>query len=99
MKLQNAIYPTDEQKIKLCEEIKLPIFFFHMCSSVIIRKDDVDYIVKDRWKNVYCSDETNIKNLNDKELYIISYSLLHRIRRHDLSENVIFVGDNIIIQI
>ena len=99
MKLQNPIYVNDEQRSELLKEIKLPVSFFHICSTVILRKEGVDYIIKDRWKNPYCSDEQNIKNLIDKDLYIISYLFLNRIHRQMLLEKTILVGDNIIIEI
>lgn len=98
MKLQNATYIDSVKLNEYFKDLKITISLFHCCSSIIIRKDDVDYILKDRWRDPYISNERNIESLACKEFHIISKPLLTRIIKHMKIEDIFFVGDNLIIE-
>ena len=98
MKLNNAVYVSDKERVAVVKELNLTLNIIHQCSSLVVRKDDVDYILKDRWRDPYISNERNIEVLARKEFHIISKPLLIRINKRIKLNDVFFVGDNLIIE-
>ena len=99
MKLQNLVYVNDKQRKELIKELNLTLNIIHQCSSLVVRKDDVDYILKDRWQDPFISKEENIKTLSNKDFLIVSRQLLMRINGYCRHGVVIYPGDNLIIQL
>lgn len=98
MKLNNPIYVSNNERVKFIKELNLTLNIIHQCSCLIIRKDNVDYILKDRWEDPYISKEENIKTLYSKDFLIVSRQLLMRINGYCRHGEVIYPGDNLIIQ-
>ena len=99
MKLQNPIYASDKERLEFIEKLNISVSAFHSCSSIVIRQNDIDYILKDRWQDPYISNDRNLDALSQKEFYIISKRFLVRINRHVRLSEIINVGDNVIIEI
>lgn len=98
MKLNNAIYVSDKERVAFVKELNLTLNIIHQCSSLVVRKDDADYILKDRWEDPFISKEENIKTLSNKDFLIVSRQLLMRINGYCRHGEVIYPGDNLIIQ-
>lgn len=98
MKLNNAVYVSDKERVAFVKELNLTLNIIHRCSSLVVRKDDVDYILKDRWEDPFISKEENIKTLSNKDFLIVSKQLLARINEYCRRGEVIYSGDNLIIQ-
>lgn len=98
MKLQKPVYVNDKQRKELIKELNLTLNIFHVCSCLVIRKDNIEYVLKDRWRNPYESDIINLDILCEKDFLIISKNLLSRINDYCRNGEVIYPGDNIIVQ-
>ena len=98
MKLNNATYVTNDERLAFVKELNLTLNIIHQCSCLVVRKDNVDYILKDRWEDPFISKEENIKALSNKYFLIISRQLLTRINGYCRHGEVIYPGDNLIIQ-
>ena len=100
MKLNDAIYATEEERQNLFKELNISALLIHQCSTVVIRKDDINYIIKDRWRNPYDIDENNIKAIIDNRVFnIISKSLLTMLLNRITYSDLLDLGDNLIIEI
>lgn len=98
MKLNNAVYVSDKERVDFIKELNLTLNIIHRCSCLVVRKNDVDYILKDRWEDPFMSKEDNLKSINKHDFLIVSRQLLVRINGYCRHGEVIYPGDNLIIQ-
>lgn len=98
MKVNNPVYVTDKERIAFVKELNLTLNIIHLCSRLVVRKDNIDYVLKDRCRNPYTSDIINLDILSEKDFLIISKDLLSRINGYCRHGEVIYPGDNLIIQ-
>lgn len=98
MKVLEAEYATLEKTKELFNlfnsEIKT---LFHKFSVIIIQLNGINYIVKDKWKDIYKTDEWNLEYILDKDFRIIDNKLLTRSIYLLKTSSLFNIGENIII--
>lgn len=103
MKLVNPSYVNDAQRKEFIKELNLELNLtlniFHLCSSIVVRKDNTDYVLKDRWQSPYATDKTNLGILSEKDFLIVSRQLLSRVTECCRYGEIIYNRDNLIIEI
>ena len=97
MKLTNVRYATVEEQSKLLTELKIKIGIVQKCSCLVIRKDDTDIIFKDRWRDPFISNEENINVICKRNFLVVSRQLLARMQLTKADEQLIQVGDSLLI--
>ena len=97
MKLTNVRYATVEEQSKLLTELKIKAGIVQKCFCLVIRKDDTDIIFKDRWHDQFISNEENINVICKRDFLVISRQLLARMRLTKADEQLIQVGDSLLI--
>lgn len=97
MKLADAYYASNEEREKLYKELNITLNVIHCCSCLVVRKNDMNIILKDRWHDPYKSDEENIRTVCDKDFLVISRQLLTRANKYCRNSEVIYAGDNLLI--
>ena len=98
MKLNNAIYATNEQREELLKELNIHFSIINLCSMLIIRKNKHNYIIKDRWYDPFRSVEENLEVIKKYNFMIISKTFFKRIQAFIDKHSFIQSGDKLIIE-
>lgn len=98
MKVLEAEYATFEKTKELFELFNVDVkAVFHKFSVIIIQIGGVNYVIKDKWKDSYKTDEWNLDYLLDKDFRIIDNKLLTRSVYLLETSSLFNIGENIFI--
>ena len=101
MKINNCKYVSNKEIEKFLKNLHIDLVstsdIIHVCNTVIIKKNDVNYVIKDRYKDPFKSKEENINEVLKHNYKIMSKSIFDKIKRLNSIYNIIEPGNNIII--